>query len=81
MTIKLYLEKDARKLFEFIGNPGKDLRADLDTQNSGLKATFLEAPKLNYNLYQYTPQFQATKSFTMSHLKRLAYNLYIMKNN
>ena len=57
-TIKLYIE-----------NPDDNLRADLDTQNPGLKAIFFEAQKLNYNLYQCTPQFQATKSFTRSQLK------------
>ena len=43
MTIKLYIENDARNLIEFTGNPDNDLRADLDTQNPGLKAIFFEA--------------------------------------
>ena len=43
MTIKPYIENNSRKLFEFIGNPDNDLRANLDRQNPGLKAIFIEA--------------------------------------
>ena len=68
MTVKPYIEKDVRKIFEFIGNPDNDVRVYLDVQNPGLKAVFFKAPKLNYNFYQYTPQCQATKSFTLSQL-------------
>ena len=69
MTIKLYIENNARKLFEFIGNLDNELGANLGRQNPGLKAIFFEALNINYNLYQYTPQFQATKSFNMNQLK------------
>ena len=68
MTIMLYIKNNARKLFEFIGNPDNDLGANLDRQNPGLKAIFVTL-KLNYNLHQYTSQFQATKSFNMNQLK------------
>ena len=70
VNLKLNLETNMSKLFEFIGNVANaNEREDIDTTAPDIQVIFFEKPTIKYFLYGHTPAEVARKAFTLSQNK------------
>ena len=72
MLITFNIEQEVKKLFEAvftreIGDDAERGRKDRDPPR--LQTIFYETPKINYNLYTYSPQKQSIEHMGMSQIK------------
>ena len=72
MLITFNIEQEVKKLFEAvftreIGDDAERGRRDRDPPR--LQTIFYETPKINYNLYTYSPQKQSIEHMAMSQIK------------
>ena len=80
MLITFNIEQEVKKLFEavFTCEIGDDVeRGRRDRDPPHLQTIFSETPKINYNLYTYSPQKQSIEHMAMSQIKgRLVFSRF-----